>query len=92
MREINITADGDTLLGVVGKQGMAVFVRAAADLGGGTLNITMDAAQEGGVKEVIGAALAAAGSGTYTTGAGARIYASLSGSTDPSIDLLVGDY
>jgi len=44
------------------------------------------------VKEVIGAALAAADSGTYTTGAGARIYASLSGSTAPSIDLLVGDY
>jgi len=93
MIQHNITADGSISLGVVERQGKSVVVRAASDLGGGTLTIGVRPANdESGVIEALDATLVAASTATYTVGRGAELYATLSGSTAPDIDLLVADY
>jgi hypothetical protein len=87
-------ADGVVSLGVVKgkKAGIAVKVRAASDLGGGTITIGMRPSGDVGVIEALDATLVADSSATYTIGSDIELFATLASATDPDIEYIVGQF
>lgn len=92
---INQTENGSVSLGIIDarKQGAVVIVRAASTLGGGTITIgTRSSGDTDGVIEVLDATLIAGSSATYTIGASAELFATLSGASSPNVTYVVNQY
>lgn len=80
-------------LGIVdrGCNGMTIYCRLVGDLDSGTITIGFRAPNSSGVVEILDATLVLGTGITVTTGAGAEIFATASGTT-PDLNLLVGQY
>jgi hypothetical protein len=95
--EISVTGTTITSLGIVdaSKKGMAILVRAASDLDGGTITISTRPSGNTGVREVLSTALDGAdpttASATFTVGSMMEVFATQSGASS-TVVYIVSQY